>query len=88
MRKTPLHLAVELGDVAMAKLLLSKGADSRLLDQDERSVLHYAAMSGDCVIVELILSEKYRHKIIDEKDKVHYLLSLYKLVRFQFIFAT
>ena len=60
----------------MAKLLLGKGADPRLLDEDEKNVLHYAAMSGDCEMVELVLAEeKYRPKIIDEKDQVHYLLS-------------
>lgn len=53
--KTPLHLAVEAGEVECAKLLLSAGADVNILDFDKRSALHLALEQQEQELVELLV---------------------------------
>lgn len=54
---TPLMLYCNLGDLALAKLLLEKGAQVDLLDNSGRSALLYAARSSRYELVELLLQK-------------------------------
>ncbi|XP_046568045.1 ankyrin repeat domain-containing protein 2-like [Haliotis rubra] len=44
------------GHREVVELLLSRGADVSLVDEDGNNILHYACMGGDVGTVELILS--------------------------------
>lgn len=56
-QKTPLHLALELGHVDIARYLIKKGADINLKDKDKATPLHNAAYLGNMKIVDLLLKK-------------------------------
>lgn len=56
--RTPLHLAVALGYLESAKVLLRHGADANAENKSYWSVLHEAVATGDPELVQLVL--KYR----------------------------
>lgn len=56
--RTPLHLAVALGYLESARVLLKYGADANAENKSYWSVLHEAVATGDPELVQLIL--KYR----------------------------
>ncbi|KAH7066489.1 ankyrin repeat-containing domain protein [Paraphoma chrysanthemicola] len=53
--RTALHIATELGDEVLVRLLLGQGADTRVKDAHGRLALHYAVEKGQCEVVELLL---------------------------------
>ena len=52
---TTLHGAVDVGDVGIVQLLLSKGADTGLTSPMHRTALHVAASAGNLELVKLLL---------------------------------
>ena len=54
---TALHWAAEKGHLAMARLLLEKGADINAKDDDDETALHRAAWSGYDGVVRLLLEK-------------------------------
>lgn len=56
--RTPLHLAVALGYIESARVLLKYGADANAENKGYWSVLHEAVATGDPELVQLVL--KYR----------------------------
>lgn len=54
---TPLLIAAENGNMAMADILLSYGANVRKTDAEERSALHLAARSGNAGFCEFLLDK-------------------------------
>lgn len=52
---TPLHQAAVTGQSAMCELLLERGAQVDLLDEDKNTSLHYAAASGSAASVQILL---------------------------------
>ena len=54
--QTPLHLAVDYGNVEIVKLLLSFGAQPNVKDNDGNTALHLAVMDGNCECLEAILN--------------------------------
>ena len=55
--RTPLHIAVSLGNLNIIKLLLSVGARVDAVDASGRNSLHIASMNGSVEIVKLLLLE-------------------------------
>ncbi|XP_046569715.1 poly [ADP-ribose] polymerase tankyrase-2-like [Haliotis rubra] len=55
--RTPVMAAADRGRRDVVQLLLSRGADVSLVDEDGDSILHYACEGGDVGTVELILSQ-------------------------------
>jgi ankyrin repeat protein len=53
--ETPLYVAAEKGQVDMAKLLISIGADARALTPNGESVLHAAAMIESTALMTLLI---------------------------------
>ena len=53
--QTPLHLAVEGGDLALAKLCLDKGANVNAHKVNMTTPLHLAATVGDLEIVKMLI---------------------------------
>ena len=53
---TPLLIAVEGGDVEMAKLLIKRGADVTYIDQSSQSLLSVAVKKRDALMVRLLIS--------------------------------
>jgi ankyrin repeat protein len=53
--RTALHIATELGDEVLVRLLLGQGADTRVKDAHGRLALHYAVEKGQCEVVEMLL---------------------------------
>jgi ankyrin repeat protein len=54
-QRTPLHVAIESGQAAAARLLIELGADVHAADYRDARPLHYAAGMGLLAIVELLL---------------------------------
>ncbi|XP_048251276.1 inversin-like [Haliotis rufescens] len=54
--KTPVMRAAELGHREVAGLLVSKGADVSLVDEDGYNTLHFACLGGHLETVEFVLS--------------------------------
>lgn len=57
---TALHLACDRGNIAVAQLLLSRGADMNIKDADDFTALELADISGHDDIVELLKSTKVK----------------------------
>jgi ankyrin repeat protein len=55
LQRAPLHVAIETGQVAAARLLIELGADIHAADYRDTRPLHYAAGVGLLAIVELLL---------------------------------
>ncbi len=55
--KAPLHLAAQKGKERSVILLLGKGADVSLADNDGWTPLHYAAVGGKKDIIQLLLNK-------------------------------
>ena len=53
--QTPLHLAVEDGDIKLAKLCLDKGANVNAHKMNMSTPLHLAATGGDLEIVKMLV---------------------------------
>lgn len=53
--QTPLHLAVEDGDIKLAKLCLDKGANVNAHKVNMSTPLHLAATGGDLEIVKMLI---------------------------------
>lgn len=53
--ETPLHIAVDNGDIDITALLLNAGADVNAIDPFYLTPLHIAAWNGDAEIVKLLL---------------------------------
>lgn len=62
--RTPLHIAVIVGNTAMVKNLLAFNASAEVQDVFLRSPKHYAAVSGDAAAVKVLLGAGY----IDVED--------------------
>ncbi|KAL4223353.1 Ankyrin repeat domain-containing protein 13D [Mactra antiquata] len=56
--RTPLHLAVTLGHLESARILLKHGADANVENKSYWSVLHEATATGDPELVQLILKHR------------------------------
>ena len=60
---SPLHLAVKAGNVALATLLLSFGADIKMRDRKRRTALHWAVThtnnSADPTLLDTLLSDEH-----------------------------
>lgn len=56
--QTPLLTAAQFGKSQIASLLLDKGADYNIIDNDGNTALHYAAISGDRELAERLLALK------------------------------
>ncbi|WAR03571.1 AN13D-like protein [Mya arenaria] len=56
--RTPLHLAVSLGNIESARVLLRHGADANIENKGYWSVLHEATAAGDPELVQLILKHR------------------------------
>ena len=54
---TGLHVAAQAEDVDMTKLLLTNGANTKLVDRFNCTALHYAVSKGNRKITELLISE-------------------------------
>ncbi|CAH1392905.1 unnamed protein product [Nezara viridula] len=55
---TALHLAVIAGNVQLAKLLISQGADVNTADKEGHTSAHWATVCGEIECLELILKKK------------------------------
>jgi len=66
---TPLHAASQDGDVALAMLLVSKGADFNLRDNMGQTPLHKGAMCGHLQIVTLLVKAGAKTDILDKMDR-------------------
>lgn len=55
--RTPLFIAVSAGNVAMARLLVDKGALVRVGDANLRAPIHFANWSGDKEMIDLLLEK-------------------------------
>ena len=55
--RTALHWAARLGNEAMVRPLLEKGADSKAKEKDGKTVLYWAAIRGKEVVVQLLLEK-------------------------------
>ena len=89
--QTPLHLAVEDGDLNLAKLCLDKGANVNALKVNMSTPLHLAATGGDLDIVKMLIEHDanieaknsaqetplHRAALFNRVDIVDYLLSRY-----------
>jgi len=53
--KAPLHMAAMQGEDAVARVLLDRGADVNVVDQDNCTPLHYAASSGHESVARLLV---------------------------------
>jgi ankyrin repeat protein len=53
--RTPLHLAAQFGNTAVAKLLIENGADVNEVEQDGLTPLHYACKKGDPELLHLLI---------------------------------
>ena len=56
--RTPLHLASQFGNTAIAKLLLEHGADANANDQEGLTPLHYASRKGESELISLLIHYK------------------------------
>lgn len=63
--RTPLHQAVEKGQITVARFLLDHGAEVNLRDNSGRTPLYRAAASGNKAMVEFLLSRKADPQIAD-----------------------
>ncbi|XP_046579346.1 ankyrin repeat domain-containing protein 50-like [Haliotis rubra] len=55
--KTPLMIAAEEGNMEVFDLLVKKGANLTLLDEDDNNILHFASERGNIETVQFILSQ-------------------------------
>ena len=67
-KQTNLHTAVEMGYLAMAKLLVQKGANLNAIDSEGKTPLHLAAYDGNLDIVNLLLEHGALKDIKDQKS--------------------
>nr|XP_056710881.1 transient receptor potential cation channel subfamily A member 1 [Euleptes europaea] len=68
-RCSPLHLAVQSGDLEMIKMCLEYGAQVDLKQNDKCTALHFAATQGATEILKLMMSSyKGEESIIDALD--------------------
>lgn len=67
--KTPLHLTILQGNLAVVKLLLSYKAKVNLQDCEEKTSFHYAALTRHKAIIELLLG--YQAHIYIQKSEQH-----------------
>ena len=55
---TPVHKAVELGNMEIAKYLIEQGADINAKDKDNRGLDHYVAIGGNLELLKYLIEEK------------------------------
>ena len=72
--KTALHIACEIGDVAIVELLVEHGADINALDADGFTPLQLAAIRGNMKVVKRLVELKADVNLTtaDGKDAVDY----------------
>eukprot|EP00730_Choanoeca_flexa_P006686 TRINITY_DN12203_c2_g4_i7.p2 TRINITY_DN12203_c2_g4~~TRINITY_DN12203_c2_g4_i7.p2 ORF type:complete len:127 (+),score=18.47 TRINITY_DN12203_c2_g4_i7:85-465(+) len=63
---TPLHLACMCGHLAVAEMLIDRGADLMAKDKDDRTPLHLACETGQLVTAEMLIS---KGADVEAKDK-------------------
>lgn len=56
-RKAALHWAAEVGNEALVRLLVNRGADVKMKDRDRRTVLHYAIPGHNEAVVQLLMDK-------------------------------
>ena len=67
--RTPLHLAIENGNIGVALFLIEKDADLELMDNERKKAVHYAASNGSVDLFEKIISKV---SDISQRDKKGY----------------
>jgi hypothetical protein len=68
--RTPLHVAVESGNLNLVKLLIEKGANLDIQDRDGRTPLHMAAMSNSLDIVKLLIEKGADVNVKDRNGQI------------------
>ena len=63
---TPLHVASSQGSLAVAKCLISAGADLRSLDEEQMTPLHFACMEGSLEVAKLLFETGMCSKMITQ----------------------
>lgn len=54
-KRTPLHIAADIGNDKSVKIMLNHGANVRLKDHRGHYAIHLAAIKGNCLVVETLL---------------------------------
>lgn len=67
-RRTSLLLAVKNGNIEMVEMLLEKGANIKMKDNNNVGVLHLAAMEGDGAMAK-VLVKALKGELSEELDK-------------------
>jgi ankyrin repeat protein len=67
---TPLHAAVERGDIAVVKLILDQGANINARNKIDQVPLHIAVSNDHLNVVQLLLNKKADFSIPDRSGKI------------------
>jgi ankyrin repeat protein len=66
----PLHLACDIGNIEIVQLLLEKGANVDVLDDNFMTPLHYAANRNHFKIIKKLIKYKAKINLLDEYNRL------------------
>lgn len=70
MKRTPLHIANQKNNLALASTLLKNGADVDKTDDDGQTELHYAVRFGRRDMTKLLIDNKATINIMDKDGDI------------------